>query len=47
VDIMPTLAAMIGVGIAPGAVDGKCLAGVPGAACPAPAAASNAERGNR
>ena len=38
VDIMPTLAALIGLPIAPGSVDGRCLdldAG-PGTTCPAP-----------
>jgi predicted AlkP superfamily pyrophosphatase or phosphodiesterase len=44
VDIMPTIAAMIG--LSPGRVDGKCLANVPGVACPA-AAASPRERGQR
>lgn len=34
VDIMPTLAAMIGLPIAPGSIDGHCLAQVPGASCP-------------
>ena len=34
-DIMPTLAAMIGLAIQPGSIDGKCLAGVEGTACPA------------
>ncbi len=34
VDIMPTLSAMLGVTLAPGAVDGKCLAGVGGIVCP-------------
>ena len=33
-DIMPTLAAMIGVGVEPSAIDGRCLDGVPGASCP-------------
>jgi predicted AlkP superfamily pyrophosphatase or phosphodiesterase len=33
VDIMPTLAAMIGLAVTPGTVDGKCLS-VPGVACP-------------
>jgi predicted AlkP superfamily pyrophosphatase or phosphodiesterase len=36
VDIMPTLAAMIGLPLAPGSVDGNCLGGVPGAVCPRP-----------
>jgi len=36
VDIMPTLAAMLGVPIQSGSVDGKCLAGVLGIACPSP-----------
>ena len=34
VDIMPTLAAMLGVPVEPSAIDGKCLAGVSGVACP-------------
>ena len=34
VDIMPTLAAMIGLPIAPGSIDGQCLAQVPAASCP-------------
>jgi arylsulfatase A-like enzyme len=34
VDIMPTLAAMLGVPLAPGSVDGHCLDGVAGVACP-------------
>jgi predicted AlkP superfamily pyrophosphatase or phosphodiesterase len=34
VDIMPTLAAMIGVPLVPGEVDGKCLGGIRGAVCP-------------
>ena len=34
VDLMPTVAAMIGVPLAPGAVDGHCLGGVGGVACP-------------
>ena len=34
-DIMPTLAAMIGLPVQPGSIDGKCLAGVDGVACPA------------
>ena len=36
VDIAPTLAAWIGLPIEHGAVDGKCLTGVPGIACPTP-----------
>jgi len=44
VDIMPTLAAMIGVPLSPGAVDGKCLPGV--TVCPV-AGAVAAERGKR
>jgi arylsulfatase A-like enzyme len=35
VDIMPTLAAMTGVSVDPGTIDGTCLADVPGVACPA------------
>ena len=42
VDIMPTLAPMIGVALAPGSVDGRCLASV--AACPA-GVAPQPERG--
>jgi arylsulfatase A-like enzyme len=34
VDLMPTLAAQIGVSLAPGTVDGHCLGGVSGIACP-------------
>jgi len=34
VDLMPTVAAMIGVPLAPGAVDGHCLGGIGGVACP-------------
>jgi predicted AlkP superfamily pyrophosphatase or phosphodiesterase len=34
VDIMPTLAALLGVPVHPGSIDGKCLGGVPGVACP-------------
>ena len=33
-DIMPTLAATIGLPIAPGSVDGQCLADVPDTPCP-------------
>ena len=33
IDIMPTLAAMLGVPIAAGSVDGHCLSGVAGASC--------------
>ena len=32
-DIMPTIASMIGLGVAPGSVDGHCLAEPAGAAC--------------
>jgi len=32
-DIMPTLAATIGIRVDPAAVDGRCLSAVPGAAC--------------
>jgi arylsulfatase A-like enzyme len=35
VDILPTLAAMLGLPIAPGSVDGRCLSAVAGSACPA------------
>ena len=34
VDIMPTLAAMLGISLAPGSVDGRCLPGVGGIPCP-------------
>lgn len=34
-DIMPTLASMIGLPVAPGSVDGHCLVDVPGTACTA------------
>ncbi len=34
IDIMPTLAAIIGVDIAPGSIDGKCLRDVSSVACP-------------
>ena len=44
VDIMPTLAAMLGVAVPPGTIDGRCIAAV--AACPSPAVAG-AERGKR
>ena len=43
-DIMPTLAAWIGLHIAPGSIDGHCLAGV--VACPA-RQAGGTERGKR
>jgi len=33
-DILPTLAAMIGLDVAPGSIDGHCLRDVPGANCP-------------
>ena len=35
IDIMPTLAAMVGLSVPASEIDGKCLVGVPGAACPA------------
>lgn len=35
IDIMPTLAAEIGLPLAPGSVDGRCLGEVPGVSCPA------------
>ncbi len=35
IDIMPTLAAMVGLPVPAGEIDGKCLATVPGAECPA------------
>ena len=44
VDIMPTLAAMIGIALAPGSVDGRCLATV--GVC-APAEAGGGQRGRR
>ena len=34
VDIMPTLAAMIGLPVQPGSIDGKCLTGIDGVTCP-------------
>ena len=34
VDIMPTLAAMLGLALAPGQADGECLQAVAGSACP-------------
>lgn len=34
VDIMPPLAAWLGMPVAAGAIDGKCLLGVPGVTCP-------------
>jgi predicted AlkP superfamily pyrophosphatase or phosphodiesterase len=34
VDLMPTLAAMLGVRVDAASIDGKCLLGVPGIACP-------------
>ena len=34
VDIMPTLAAMLGLRIDPASVDGECLTGIDGVACP-------------
>jgi len=34
VDLMPTLAAMLGVPVPRGSIDGTCLLGVPGVACP-------------
>ena len=35
VDILPSVAAMIGLPLASAAIDGKCLPQAPGAACPA------------
>jgi predicted AlkP superfamily pyrophosphatase or phosphodiesterase len=35
IDIMPTLTAMLGLGIGAPAIDGKCLSAVPGVHCPA------------
>jgi hypothetical protein len=35
VDIMPTIAAMIGVPVSSGTIDGHCLSGLQGIACPA------------
>jgi arylsulfatase A-like enzyme len=40
IDIMPTLAAMLGLPIAADSVDGHCLSGVPGVSCPARGAAA-------
>ena len=34
VDIMPTLAAMLGLAVQAGSIDGKCLNGIQGIACP-------------
>ena len=34
VDIMPTLAAMLGIRLDPASIDGKCLTGIQGVACP-------------
>ena len=34
IDIMPTLSAMIGLRIEPASIDGKCLSGIQGIACP-------------
>jgi predicted AlkP superfamily pyrophosphatase or phosphodiesterase len=34
VDIMPTLAAMLGIPFEPSTIDGKCLPGISGVACP-------------
>jgi len=48
VDIMPTLAAEIGLPVAPGSVDGTCLTGIPGVTCPAAVPNPSAtERGRR
>ena len=44
VDIMPTLAAMIGLALAPGSIDGRCIASV--APCPA-TGPRRGERGDR
>ena len=44
VDIMPTIAAMIGLALAPGSVDGRCLVTV--AACPS-AEPGGGQRGRR
>jgi predicted AlkP superfamily pyrophosphatase or phosphodiesterase len=46
-DIMPTLAAMIGLAVAPGSIDGRCLDGVADVVCPTPAAGPKVERGQR
>jgi predicted AlkP superfamily pyrophosphatase or phosphodiesterase len=46
-DILPTLAAEIGLPVAAGSIDGHCLSGVPGVVCSTPAAASTTERGSR
>lgn len=34
VDIMPTLAALLGITVEPSTIDGRCLAGISGVACP-------------
>ena len=34
VDIMPTLAAMLGIAVDPASIDGECLTGIQGVACP-------------
>jgi hypothetical protein len=47
VDILPTLAAMIGLWLEPGSVDGRCLGTVPGVACSATPVSSATERGRR
>jgi predicted AlkP superfamily pyrophosphatase or phosphodiesterase len=47
VDILPTLAAEIGLPVAQGSIDGHCLGGVPGVACPGSAANPSAtQRGH-
>ena len=46
-DIMPTLAAMVGLGLNSGSVDGKCLSGVPGIACGSATPYVKPERGKR
>jgi arylsulfatase A-like enzyme len=33
IDIMPTLASMLGIALAPGLVDGHCLDALPAAGC--------------
>jgi hypothetical protein len=45
VDILPTLARLIGLDVPLGSVDGHCLGGVSGVICDAPAGTVGAERG--
>jgi hypothetical protein len=46
-DIMPTLAVMLGLWVAPGSVDGHCLSMVAGVNCPPTPVSSTTERGER